>query len=340
MAKILQHNVIVYETYLNICRFYEIDDIIEDKNFDKIIEANSYLEIKNTKTGFIILILCSGSKYTQQNVNILIKKLKSKTQVVITNEISHSKVLLALIGKHNDSIIDVCSQHMFVFGKDHILNMNAVRKYTKDEYIKQERCGIYDDINDLNTIYLSDTQLVLYNLKIKNETLKELYTLNLKYKESLNHADLEIYKYIEPNSNMFSFLELSQGRDILNQGDFLVDYSRFNKKSTDVTIEELLTNPRDVLDNDSDDDSKLIDLKSSIQKGDGIIYDKSDLKLHADKNKINPDIYTILENVIRKHKNNMFKIGDIALFDNEFIKTPLVFIIKPPKSFDNFEKQL
>lgn len=338
--QISQENVIVYETYLNICRFYEVDDVIEESSFNTVVTANSYLKIKNKHTGLIILILCSMSKYTQQNVNTLIKKLKNNLQVVITNEISHPKILLTLVTKHSKKIIDVCPQHMFVFGEEHILNQNTIRKYTKNEYIKQERCGIYDDINDFNSIYLDDKQLVLYNLKVKNETLKEIHTLNLKYKDSIDYTELDVYSYVEPNNNVFSFLSIGN-KNFLLYGGFLTDNSRFNKKSVDIKLDELISSSRDIIDEHSEeDDSNLVDLKAPVKKGDGIVYNKNHLRLFKDKNKINHGIYVVLENIIRKHNNEMFKIGDIALFNNEFLKTPLVFAVKPQKSLDNFEKVL
>ena len=58
--------------------------------------------------------------------------------------------------------IDVCPQRFFLFTIDHKLKQNEIIKYTRDEYIEKERCGIYDDGHDYNANYLDGSEIVMF----------------------------------------------------------------------------------------------------------------------------------------------------------------------------------
>jgi len=128
-------------------------------------------------------------------------------------------------------------------------------------------------------------------------------------------------------------------------GGFLTDNSRFNKDVADVELGDLIftlknMTPEHLGDKKTNDDIKSADLKNPVKKGEGIVYTGHVSKLDKDKNKIIPDVYTNLRNITLNHKNNTFKVGDVVIFNNEFLNIPLVFVVKPQRSYSSFEKTL
>ena len=133
-------NIITCNTYINVCNFYnieDIEDIYDELTFNDVIEANSSIEMYNINTGRIVLILCSASKYTQQNVIAIIKKVKKRLQLIITNNISHPRVVFALNNKFKKLGTDVCPQRFFLFKQSHKLKQIYIKKYTYMNISKQ-----------------------------------------------------------------------------------------------------------------------------------------------------------------------------------------------------------
>ena len=75
--------IITYDTYINICNFYNIKekDVYEKAAFTDVIEANNTIEIYNVHTNKVILILCSASKYTPQKRGYNNKKKQKKSAI-------------------------------------------------------------------------------------------------------------------------------------------------------------------------------------------------------------------------------------------------------------------
>lgn len=290
--------IITYETYLNVCKFYSIEDIYDETAFNNVVEANSFIESYNVSSGRAILILCSASKYTQQNVMAAIKRVKKRIQLIITNEISHPRVVYALANKFKDFTADICPQRFFLFGPNHKLKLNTIKKYTYDEYIKIERCGIYDDDHDYNINYLNDAEIVMFNLSVKNEFLKKLLRVFLENDDDADLKTIDCAKYLTPRTNVFSFIDKIDEVPS-SENDLLIDNSEFVSKAGD-DLTRLMQQ--------QNDNDKIVNVN--------------------DNQFINKPYYQQLKDMISEYEGDSITSGNIVVINNIIVNYPMVFRIK------------
>lgn len=321
-SQIMTHN-----TYLNICGFYGIEDVFDESTFNDNISAGSLIDIYNANTDASILILCSGSKYTQQTVTATMRKIKRKLQLIVTNNVSHPKVLSAFTNRFKTLITDICPQQYFQFSTDHVLKKHEIIKYTHSEYIAKERCGIYNDDCDYNTTYLKECDIVQFNLKVKDLALRRFATFyrDNKSDQTLKQVDYSIY--LQPLNNINAFLSVDNKLDQF-YGGLITDNSRFIDDPVTVQYDELFKEDAVIAPTRARVDVEAPENLMKVRSGKDVVFSAKRLSIKDAKKTINDKYYVNLENIIKEHNKNSIQVGDFVVVNNLLVDHPITYQVR------------
>ena len=171
----MEEDTISFNTYVNICGFFGVDDVLTEDEF-RAERTIKHIVIDNKNTNMKILLLCLIRKYDKNNVSRFVNGIKQNIQLIIVNESSFDKVVKHVVSRDLPNHIDICYHDLFVISDMHILSETMVmEKHSKQSYIEQERAGIPNDTMKLKPLGENDTGIQKANLRYKNLFLTDLY---------------------------------------------------------------------------------------------------------------------------------------------------------------------
>lgn len=186
-------NYITYQTYKNICDFYDInDEQVQPSVYENKEKMRFYISINNYNTGLNIVILGhQKKKYNKTDTVTYLTQAdkKARIQVVIYADNAYNALISAIFSTKKYFGTWIAPLRAFVMPPTHVLNVSteALRYKNKVEYEAEE----ISNINDTSKTLIQVSQTTDAHILLMNQNILNAFWLDIKnYGELIKQPSL------------------------------------------------------------------------------------------------------------------------------------------------------